>query len=177
MKPNPGTGIAAVPIQAVPPTNKSPKKWERKNIFPKHNNNPFSTFRPKMCKKKPPTPKKPKRGENGEEKNQKTFNDEAIFDFSEVPPPFCSCSGVARRCYKAGPGGWQSKCCTKTLSEYPLPSSPTKPGKRVTGRKITNGAYRKLLCRVAKEGHDLSQAMDLKNYWAKHGTNKFVIIK
>ncbi|KAI3453861.1 hypothetical protein Pfo_010524 [Paulownia fortunei] len=180
---NPNPGIAAVPLQAVAPTKKMAKKWERKTSSFKYKKQPFVTqiLRPKQCKDKPSAPKKPKGqtklGANVEKKNPNLVHDEASFDFSAVPPPFCSCSGVARRCYKSGPGGWQSSCCTNSLSEYPLPLSPWKPGKRVSGRKMSRGPYRKLLCTLAAEGCNLSQPVDLKNHWAKHGTNKFVTIK
>ncbi|KAK4400987.1 protein BASIC PENTACYSTEINE7 [Sesamum angolense] len=39
---------------------------------------------------------------------------------------------------------------------------------------MSRGPYRKLLFALAAEGHDLSQPVDLKNHWARHGTNKFV---
>ncbi|XP_020084422.1 protein BASIC PENTACYSTEINE7-like [Ananas comosus] len=100
-----------------------------------------------------------------------------MLDLSSVPVPVCSCTGVARRCYRWGTGGWQSSCCTKTISEYPLPMSPSRPGSRLAGRKMSVGAYEKLLQRLAAEGHDLSYAVDLKDHWARHGTNKFVTIK
>ncbi|GFP79327.1 protein basic pentacysteine7 [Phtheirospermum japonicum] len=135
---------------------------------------------PNHCNGKPSTPKKPKKqtrsGPNVEKKDL-VHDDEVGIDFSKVPPPFCSCSGFARRCYKAGPGGWQSACCTYSLSEYPLPFKARKPGKRVTGRKMCGGPYRKLLCALAKEGADLGRPVDLKDHWAKIGTNKFVTFK
>lgn len=99
------------------------------------------------------------------------------FDFSGVPTPICSCTGVSRQCYKWGAGGWQSSCCTTTISEYPLPMSTSRPGSRLAGRKMSNGAYGKLLHRLAMEGCDLKDAIDLKNHWARHGTNKFVTIR
>lgn len=99
------------------------------------------------------------------------------FDFSRIPLPFCSCTGVARVCYKWGSGGWQSSCCTINISEYPLPTSSTRPGIRIAGRKMSSRAYAKVLSRLAAEGHDLSFPVDLKAHWARHGTNKFVTIK
>lgn len=99
------------------------------------------------------------------------------FDFSGVPSPVCSCTGVARVCYKWGVGGWQSSCCTINISEYPLPIRSSRPGCRMAGRKMSNGAYGKLLMRLAAEGHDLTHPVDLKDHWARHGTNKFVTIK
>ncbi|KAM4073217.1 hypothetical protein ACB094_10G001400 [Castanea mollissima] len=103
--------------------------------------------------------------------------DKTDFDFSGVPAPYCSCTGNPRACYKWGAGGWQSSCCTINVSEYPLPMSSTRPGSRMAGRKMSNGAYGKLLLRLATEGHDLTHPVDLKDHWARHGTNKFVIIK
>ncbi|XP_065879897.1 protein BASIC PENTACYSTEINE7 [Euphorbia lathyris] len=99
------------------------------------------------------------------------------FDLSGVPSPFCSCTGIPRVCYKWGAGGWQSSCCTTSISEHPLPMSPTRPGARLAGRKMSNGAYLKLLLKLAAEGYDLSHPVDLKHHWARHGTNKFVTIK
>ncbi|EEF43536.1 protein BASIC PENTACYSTEINE7 [Ricinus communis] len=99
------------------------------------------------------------------------------FDLSGVPSPFCSCTGMPRVCYKWGAGGWQSSCCTTNISEYPLPMSAARPGARMAGRKMSNGAYLKLLLKLAAEGYDLSHPVDLKEHWARHGTNKFVTIK
>ncbi|XP_047328664.1 protein BASIC PENTACYSTEINE7-like, partial [Impatiens glandulifera] len=105
------------------------------------------------------------------------FPEASSIDFSGVPSPYCSCTGIARGCYKWGAGGWQSSCCTTNMSEYPLPMSSTRPGARMAGRKMSNGAYGKRLCKFVAEGRDLSHPIDLKNNWAKHGTNKFVTIK
>lgn len=99
------------------------------------------------------------------------------FDDSTMPVPVCSCTGVPRHCYKWGNGGWQSSCCTTTLSSYPLPQRPNKRHTRVGGRKMSGSVFTKLLSRLSSEGHDLSVAVDLKNYWAKHGTNRYITIK
>ncbi|XP_071725045.1 protein BASIC PENTACYSTEINE5-like isoform X2 [Rutidosis leptorrhynchoides] len=99
------------------------------------------------------------------------------FDETTMPVPVCSCTGVARQCYKWGNGGWQSSCCTTTLSEYPLPQMPNKRHARVGGRKMSGSVFSKLLSRMAAEGHDLSHPVDLKEFWAKHGTNRYIIIK
>ncbi|XP_031267758.1 protein BASIC PENTACYSTEINE7 [Pistacia vera] len=112
-----------------------------------------------------------------EKKNPYIIMDGTNIDFSEVPSPICSCTGIARVCYRCGAGGWQSSCCTLRISEYPLPTSSTRPGARVAGRKMSNGAYMKLLMRLAAAGHDLSASVDLKDHWARHGTNNFVTIK
>lgn len=99
------------------------------------------------------------------------------FDESTMPIPVCTCTGVARQCYKWGNGGWQSSCCTTSLSVYPLPQIPNKRHARMGGRKMSGSVFSRLLTRVAAAGHDLSVPLDLKNYWAKHGTNRYITIK
>ncbi|KAI5673245.1 hypothetical protein M9H77_13609 [Catharanthus roseus] len=102
---------------------------------------------------------------------------EINFDESTMPIPVCTCTGVARQCYKWGNGGWQSSCCTTSLSVYPLPQIPNKRHARMGGRKMSGSVFGRLLTRVAAAGHDLSIPLDLKNYWAKHGTNRYITIK
>ncbi|CAK9142093.1 unnamed protein product [Ilex paraguariensis] len=99
------------------------------------------------------------------------------FDETTMPVPVCSCTGVPRQCYKGGNGGWQSSCCTTTLSVYPLPQLPNKRHARMGGRKMSGSVFTRLLSRLAAAGHDLSAPLDLKNYWAKHGTNRYITIK
>ncbi|KAH6777006.1 hypothetical protein C2S52_007571 [Perilla frutescens var. hirtella] len=99
------------------------------------------------------------------------------FDESTMPAPVCSCTGVPRQCYKWGSGGWQSSCCTTSLSAYPLPQMPNKKHSRISGRKMSGNVFSRLLTRVTAAGHDLSVPLDLKNYWAKHGTNRYITIK
>ncbi|KAL6995787.1 Protein BASIC PENTACYSTEINE6 [Sarracenia purpurea var. burkii] len=101
---------------------------------------------------------------------------QVAFDES-MPVPVCSCTGVLRPCYKWGNGGWQSSCCTTTMSVYPLPAVPNKRHARVGGRKMSGSAFNKLLSRLAAEGYDLSNPVDLKDHWAKHGTNRYITIK
>lgn len=110
-------------------------------------------------------------------KGQDLGLNQVTFDESTMPPPVCSCTGVQRQCYKWGNGGWQSSCCTTTLSMYPLPAVPNKRHARIGGRKMSGSAFNKLLSRLAAEGHDLSAPVDLKNHWAKHGTNRYITIK
>lgn len=110
-------------------------------------------------------------------KGQDLGLNQVAYDDSTMPAPVCSCTGVLRQCYKWGNGGWQSSCCTTTMSEYPLPSVPNKRHARVGGRKMSGSAYNKLLSRLAAEGHDLSCPVDLKDNWAKHGTNRYITIK
>lgn len=99
------------------------------------------------------------------------------FDESTMPVPVCSCTGVPRQCYKWGNGGWQSSCCTTRLSMHPLPQMPNKRHARVGGRKMSGSVFTRLLSRLAAEGHDLALPLDLKDFWARHGTNRYITIK
>ncbi|KAG8643976.1 protein BASIC PENTACYSTEINE4 [Manihot esculenta] len=99
------------------------------------------------------------------------------FDETTMPVPVCTCTGAPHQCYKWGNGGWQSSCCTTTMSSYPLPQMPNKRHARVGGRKMSGSVFTKLLSRLASEGHDLSVPLDLKDYWARHGTNRYITIK
>ncbi|XP_010444881.1 PREDICTED: protein BASIC PENTACYSTEINE5-like [Camelina sativa] len=99
------------------------------------------------------------------------------FDETTMPVPMCTCTGTARQCYKWGHGGWQSSCCTTTLSQYPLLQMPNKRHSRIGGRKMSGGVFSRLLSRLAGQGHDLSSLVDLKDYWARHGTNRYITIK
>ncbi|KAI3464870.1 hypothetical protein Pfo_021533 [Paulownia fortunei] len=110
-------------------------------------------------------------------KDQDLGLNQVAFDETTMPVPVCSCTGVLRPCYKWGNGGWQSSCCTTNLSMYPLPAVPNKRHARVGGRKMSGSAFNKLLSRLAAEGHDLSNPVDLKDHWAKHGTNRYITIK
>ncbi|XP_061375612.1 protein BASIC PENTACYSTEINE6-like [Gastrolobium bilobum] len=110
-------------------------------------------------------------------KSQDLALNQVAYDESTMSTPGCSCTGVLRQCYKWGNGGWQSACCTNTLSEYPLPAVPNKRHARVGGRKMSGSAFNKLLSRLAAEGYDLSNPVDLKDHWAKHGTNRYITIK
>ncbi|OWM83919.1 hypothetical protein CDL15_Pgr004350 [Punica granatum] len=100
-----------------------------------------------------------------------------VFDESAMPGPVCSCTGEAHPCYKWGNGGWQSSCCTTMISMYPLPQMPNKRHARMSGRKMSGSVFTRLLTRMAKAGHDLSIPVDLKDYWARHGTNRYITIK
>lgn len=100
------------------------------------------------------------------------------FDETSMPVPVCSCTGTPQPCYKWGNGGWQSACCTTTISMYPLPQVSNKRYTRVGGRKMSGSAFGKLLNRLASEGYDLYSApLDLKDHWAKHGTNRYSTLK
>ncbi|GMH28791.1 hypothetical protein Nepgr_030634 [Nepenthes gracilis] len=187
---NPQVGDAAVPIRSaglrseaaknaieIEPTNEKKRSTSIKaseHIRPK-------TSKRKQTKKNPENPKKMKASattmEKRERKNLNFVTYETRVDISGVPAPVCTCTGVPRQCYRWGAGGWQSSCCTINVSEYPLPMSSTRPGSRMAGRKMSHGAFEKLLQRLAAEGRDLSHPVDLKEHWARHGTNKFVTIK
>ncbi|KAM3196029.1 hypothetical protein ACQJBY_071948 [Aegilops geniculata] len=110
-------------------------------------------------------------------KDQDLGLNQVSFDESSMPAPACSCTGVLRQCYKWGNGGWQSSCCTMSMSMYPLPVMPNKRHARMGGRKMSGSAFTKLLSRLAAEGHDLSASVDLKDHWAKHGTNRYITIR
>ncbi|GFS46443.1 basic pentacysteine 6 [Actinidia rufa] len=110
-------------------------------------------------------------------KGQDLGLNQVSFDETMMPGPVCSCTGIRRPCYKWGSGGWQSSCCTTTMSMYPLPALPNKRHARVGGRKMSGSAFSKLLSRVAGEGYDLSIPVDLKDHWARHGTNRYITIK
>ncbi|KAF3449672.1 hypothetical protein FNV43_RR10403 [Rhamnella rubrinervis] len=180
-------GISVAPIRSIAPTTKQTKNTASGSKPAKAKKQKgvsqlsSKTLKPKQAKKKPSTSKKTK-GQiapeaKREKKNLNIDIDKINFDFSGVPSPYCSCTGIARVCYKWGAGGWQSSCCTINVSEYPLPMSPSRPGARMAGRKMSNGAYVKLLLKLAMEGYDLTHPVDLKYHWARHGTNKFVTIK
>ncbi|KAK4774581.1 hypothetical protein SAY86_009516 [Trapa natans] len=123
----------------------------------------------------PPTESRVRSKWDGREEGLNLVN----YNGSMMPVPVCSCTGVPRNCYKWGSGGWQSSCCTMTISMYPLPQipNPNKRHARVGGRKMSGSVFTRLLTQLAEEGHDLSVPLDLKDYWAKHGTNRYATIK
>uniref|UniRef100_A0A1D1XQG7 GAGA-binding transcriptional activator n=1 Tax=Anthurium amnicola TaxID=1678845 RepID=A0A1D1XQG7_9ARAE len=98
-------------------------------------------------------------------------------DIAGLPTPVCSCTGTPQPCYRWGIGGWQSACCTTSISMYPLPMSTKKRSARIAGRKMSLGAFKKVLEKLAGGGFNLSNSIDLRTYWAKHGTNKYVTIR
>lgn len=98
-------------------------------------------------------------------------------DISVIPIPVCSCTGSPQQCYRWGCGGWQSACCTTSISMYPLPMSTKRRGARIAGRKMSQGAFKKVLEKLAAEGYNFANPIDLRTHWAKHGTNKFVTIR
>ncbi|XP_047313152.1 protein BASIC PENTACYSTEINE5-like [Impatiens glandulifera] len=105
------------------------------------------------------------------------LSSQVSFDKSTMAAPVCSCTGTARQCYRWGSGGWQSSCCTTNLSQYPLPQMENKRHSRMSGRKMSGSVFTRLISRLAIDGHDLSMPVDLRDYWAKHGTNRYITIK
>jgi len=137
--------------------------------------------KPKKAKKGPSIPK-----ENGNssvqrmkppKKNMDVVINGIDMDISGIPLPVCSCTGTPQQCYRWGCGGWQSACCTTTISMYPLPMSTKRRGARIAGRKMSQGAFKKVLEKLASEGYNFANPIDLRTHWAKHGTNKFVTIR
>ncbi|KAL2930559.1 Protein BASIC PENTACYSTEINE1 [Bienertia sinuspersici] len=141
---------------------------------------------------KVPKAKKPKKGlkdggagsgqtQRGANKSAKKTTEVIIngidMDISSIPIPVCSCTGTPQQCYRWGSGGWQSACCTTGMSMYPLPMSTKRRGARIAGRKMSLGAFKKVLEKLAAEGYNFSNPIDLRTHWAKHGTNKFVTIR
>lgn len=140
---------------------------------------------------KPPKTKKPKKAPSGSKdggsgstqraKSAKKTTEVVIngidMDISTIPIPVCSCTGAPQQCYRWGSGGWQSACCTTGMSVYPLPMSTKRRGARIAGRKMSLGAFKKVLEKLAAEGYNFSNPIDLRTHWAKHGTNKFVTIR
>ncbi|PSR89138.1 Protein BASIC like [Actinidia chinensis var. chinensis] len=98
-------------------------------------------------------------------------------NISGIPIPVCSCTGTPQQCYRWGCGGWQSACCTTGMSMYPLPMSTKRRGARIAGRKMSLGAFKKVLEKLASDGYNFCSPIDLRTHWAKHGTNKFVTIR
>ncbi|KAG4206103.1 hypothetical protein ERO13_A04G143500v2 [Gossypium hirsutum] len=137
---------------------------------------------PKMPEAK--KPKKPKENANYTVQCVKSAKKSIVFkingydmDISGIPIPVCSCTGTAQQCYRWGFGGWQSACCTTNVSMYPLPMSTKRRGARIAGRKMSQGAFKKVLEKLAAENYNFSSPIDLRSHWARHGTNKFVTIR
>ncbi|KAF2618271.1 hypothetical protein F2Q68_00040789 [Brassica cretica] len=98
-------------------------------------------------------------------------------DISGLPVPVCTCTGAPQQCYRWGCGGWQSACCTTNISMHPLPMSTKRRGARISGRKMSQGAFKKVLEKLSSDGFNFGNPIDLKSHWARHGTNKFVTIR
>lgn len=136
----------------------------------------------KKPKKTPSCPKEGGSSGSGQRGKSAKKSTEVIIngidmDISSIPIPVCSCTGSPQQCYRWGSGGWQSACCTTGMSMYPLPMSTKRRGARIAGRKMSLGAFKKVLEKLAAEGYNFSNPIDLRTHWAKHGTNKFVTIR
>ncbi|KAI3696166.1 hypothetical protein L1987_79176 [Smallanthus sonchifolius] len=138
-----------------------------------------STTAPKTSRAKKPNknPSTPKARVKTIKRNVDVVINGIDMDISGIPIPVCTCTGAPQQCYRWGLGGWQSACCTTTISMYPLPMSTKRRGARIAGRKMSQGAFKKVLEKLASEGYNFANAIDLRSYWAKHGTNKFVTIR
>ncbi|KAJ0971192.1 hypothetical protein J5N97_019151 [Dioscorea zingiberensis] len=158
-----------------PRRGRRPKKDSRGQAVPARK--PLKSPRKKSRKNEVSVSEEVAKTNYHEWKGQELGLNSVAFDDSSMPVPVCSCTGEGHQCYKWGNGGWQSACCTTTLSMYPLPVMPNKRHARVGGRKMSGSAFLKLLNRLAAEGHDLSMPLDLKDHWAKHGTNRYITIK
>lgn len=196
----------AYPISSIPDNGMKPKRCgrPRKDVnksqsvpSKKPKRTPTSTMKKKKgedLNKQVTIAKSPWRGQqvlfsNSEDQNKMVLSAEhewrvldlglnqVTFDETTMAVPGCSCTGSLKQCYKWGNGGWQSACCTTTLSQHPLPVIPNRRHARVGGRKMSGSVFTKLLSRLAQEGHDLSTPLDLKDHWAKHGTNRYITIK
>ncbi|CAN8305193.1 unnamed protein product [Cochlearia groenlandica] len=133
-------------------------------------------------------PRKPKE-ENGNNNNRNVSRGKPVkksvdlvingvsMDISGLPVPVCTCTGAPQQCYRWGCGGWQSACCTTNISMHPLPMSTKRRGARISGRKMSQGAFKKVLEKLASDGFNFGNPIDLKSHWARHGTNKFVTIR
>lgn len=106
------------------------------------------------------------------------LGDKIEIAISWFPTPICSCTGTPRECYPWGKGGWVSACCTSTLSTFPLPSDLSiSRNSRMIGRKMGPSTYRKVIKEMYVKGHDFCNSIDLKDHWAKRGTNQFIVLR
>ncbi|KAK4768473.1 hypothetical protein SAY87_003614 [Trapa incisa] len=135
--------------------------------------------KPKKAKKGPQVPKPETSGPRARtvKKTTEVMINGIVMDISSIPIPVCTCTGTPQQCYRWGSGGWQSACCTTGLSMYPLPMSTKRRGARIAGRKMSLGAFKKVLEKHAAECYNFADPIDLRTHWAKHGTNKFVTIR
>nr|GMD50325.1 protein BASIC PENTACYSTEINE2-like [Ipomoea batatas] len=84
-------------------------------------------------------------------------------DISSIPTPVYTCTRTPQQCYRWGCGGWQSACCTTTISMYPLPMNKRR-GARIAGRKMSQGAFKKVLEKLAGEGYNFANPIDLRTH-------------
>ncbi|CAM8936354.1 unnamed protein product [Rhodiola kirilowii] len=170
----PNTELAVRKDDPVPLNVKGPTKKRQGGVAPK-------MPKTKKPKKGPSVPKENGNGSSQRVKPPKKNVDIVIngvdMDISNIPIPVCTCTGTPQQCYRWGCGGWQSACCTTSISVYPLPMSTKRRGARIAGRKMSLGAFKKVLEKLVSEGYNFGHPIDLKSHWAKHGTNKFVTIR
>ncbi|KAI4352062.1 hypothetical protein L6164_006348 [Bauhinia variegata] len=170
-----------LPAPAPPPMEETP--FEKTNGSNKKRQGPKApkSSKAKKLKRGPRVPKDENNPSVQRARTAKKTTEIVIngidMDISSIPIPVCSCTGTLQQCYRWGSGGWQSACCTTSMSVYPLPMSTKRRGARIAGRKMSIGAFKKVLEKLAAEGYDFSNPIDLRTYWAKHGTNKFVTIR
>ena len=94
-------------------------------------------------------------------------------DVSTFPDAVCSCTGAPRKCYRGVDGGWTSSCCTAKFSQSPLPLYLVNGRKqRKVGRKMSSRTFRKVVERLYATGYNFQTPIDLKDFWAKLGTNQ-----
>ncbi|GAB4842759.1 hypothetical protein Ancab_012734 [Ancistrocladus abbreviatus] len=184
------TSTAHPPVQMLrQPESSSDERVARPEGLTSENNNGPLKKRSAGKSDKAPKSKKSKKAPNKDggsasvqrAKSAKKTTEVVIngidMDISSIPIPVCSCTGSPQQCYRWGSGGWQSACCTTGMSMYPLPMSTKRRGARIAGRKMSLGAFKKVLEKLAAEGYNFSNPIDLRTHWAKHGTNKFVTIR
>ncbi|GMH17465.1 hypothetical protein Nepgr_019306 [Nepenthes gracilis] len=180
----PETTAAHHPLQMLrPPESASDERLVRAEGIASENNDGPIKKRPVGKSEKAPKTKKAKKASNGSNEGGNTSiqrpkaakkTTEVIIngidmDISSIPIPVCSCTGTPQQCYRWGSGGWQSACCTTSMSVYPLPMSTKRRGARIAGRKMSLGAFKKVLEKMAGEGYNFSNPIDLRTHWAKHG--------
>ncbi|CAI5483196.1 unnamed protein product [Closterium sp. Yama58-4] len=113
-------------------------------------------------------------GQENSGAGQSSSGNHALMKF---PIPYCSCTGHPRQVHRNGHWGWQSACCTNSLSQYPLPPHPTRRHNRMCGRRMSASAFLKLAQRLEGEGMDVRAVpIDLCAYWGKHGYNQPIAI-
>lgn len=160
------------------PEEQQAVKKENGKMKKRHSGNALKMPKPK----KPRKPKDPTNSSSVQRSKQPKKSMDVVIngidmDISGIPIPVCSCTGTPQQCYRWGCGGWQSACCTFQISIYPLPMSTKRRGARIAGRKMSQGAFKKVLEKLAAEGYNFANPIDLRSHWAKHGTNKFVTIR
>ena len=89
-----------------------------------------------------------------------------------IPTPYCSCTGTPVTCRRWNSKGYQSKCCTAFLSQYPLPIVLI-GNTRMQGRKMGNNSFKYLVEELELEDYDFREPIDLTHRWVKMGVHKY----